>query len=211
MENLNLILFISIVAPISMMLFICKRRTRRILFFLLVGVLVNLFCGEVSGFIANTSGLPMEYLTVNITPTVEEICKAIPILLYVFLSDSYDDSNLLECAIAVGVGFAVLENAFILAKNIEIVSVPLALIRGFGAGMMHGLTTLTVGYGMTFVHKRRKLFYTGSVALLGVAVMYHSLYNILVQSQYKIVGFVLPMVTFIPILIVLLKTEKIGK
>ena len=208
MGTLNLILFISIVTPISMMLFICKRRTRRILLFLLSGILVNLFCGELSGLIANTTGLSMSYLTVNVTPTIEEVCKAIPVLLYVFLF-SHDDRHVLECAIAVGVGFAVLENAFILSSNLAAVSIPLALIRGFGAGMMHGLTTLTVGYGMTFVHKRRKLFYPGSVALLGVAVLYHSLYNILVQSQYSIVGFILPMVTFIPILVVLLKTKKI--
>ena len=152
----------------------------------------------------------MAQLLINSTPTVDELCKAIPILLYVFLSDKHDDRNLLECAIAVGVGFAVLENAFILSNNLDKISIPLALIRGFGAGMMHGLTTLAVGYGMTFVHKRRKLFYSGSVALLGVAVLYHSLYNILVQSKYEVVGFVLPMVTFIPILAILIKTKKIG-
>ena len=208
MENLNLILFISIVTPLSMMLFICKQRSRRILFFLMAGILVNLFCGEVSGLIVNLTDLPLSFVTINITPTVEEICKAIPVLLYVFIEE-YDDRNILECAIAVGVGFAVLENAFILSSNIDTVSIPLALIRGFGAGMMHGLTTLTVGYGMTFVHKRRKLFYTGTVALLGVAVMYHSLYNILVQSQYRLAGFILPILTFVPILIVLNKTQKL--
>ena len=87
------------------------------------------------------------------------------------------------------------------------VSVANVLIRGFGAGMMHGVCTLAVGYGMTFVHTRRKLFYTGTVALLAVAMIYHSVYNTLVQSQHQLVGFLLPVITFIPVLALLNKTE----
>ena len=86
-------------------------------------------------------------------------------------------------------------------------SVTNALICGFGAGMMHGICTLAVGYGMTFVHTRRKLFYTGTTALLSVAIIYHSVYNTLVQSQHQLVGFLLPVITFIPVLVLLNKTE----
>ena len=108
----------------------------------------------------------------------------------------------------VGVGFAVLENAFILGGAASTVSVTNALIRGFGAGMMHGVCTLAVGYGMTFVHTRRKLFYTGTTALLCVAIIYHSVYNTLVQSAHSLLGFLLPVLTFVPVLILLNKTEK---
>ena len=54
---------------------------------------------------------------------------------------------------------------------------------------------------------RRKLFYTGTVALLAVATIYHSVYNTLVQSTHEIVGFLLPVITFIPVLVLLNKTE----
>ena len=87
------------------------------------------------------------------------------------------------------------------------VSVTNALICGFGAGMMHGICTLAVGYGMTFVHTKRKLFYTGTTALLSVAIIYHSVYNTLVQSSHQLVGFLLPVITFIPVLMLLNKTE----
>lgn len=148
-----------------------------------------------------------KYYTSNFTPLFEEIFKAIPILVYAFLYKP-KKRTLLECSILVGVGFAMLENAFILGGAADSVSVISALIRGFGSGMMHGVCTLMVGYGMTFVHTKRKFFYTGTTALLSVAVIYHSVYNTLVQSEHQIVGFLLPMITFIPALILLNMTEN---
>ena len=61
---------------------------------------------------------------------------------------------------------------------------------------------------MTFAHAKRKLFYTGTVALLAVAMIYHSAYNTLVQSQHQLVGFLLPVITFVPVLVLLGKTEE---
>ena len=48
--------------------------------------------------------------------------------------------------------------------------------------------------------KKRKLFYSGTFALLTLASIYHGIFNMLVQSEYKYLGFVLPAVTYIPIL-----------
>ena len=46
MENLNLILFISFVAPLFMTLLVFKGSSRTTLLFLLLGMVVCLFCGE---------------------------------------------------------------------------------------------------------------------------------------------------------------------
>ena len=206
MGNLNLILFISFAAPLLMTLFVCKGKARTLLTFLFIGTVVCLFCGEFSAVIMRSLPFDRKYFTSNFTPLFEEVFKALPILFYAFAFKP-KRRTLLECAVLVGVGFAVLENAFILGGAASTVSVTVALIRGFGAGMMHGVCTLAVGYGMTFVHTRRKLFYTGTVALLAAAVIYHSVYNSLVQSQHQLVGFLLPVVTFIPVLVLLKKTE----
>ena len=206
MENLNLILFISIAAPLAMMLFIYKGNSRTSLLFLLLGVAVCLFCGEFSGLVMKLTPFSRSYYTENFTPLFEEVFKAIPILVYAFLYQP-KRQQLLESAIGVGVGFAVLENAFILAGNVGLVSIPLALVRGFCSGMMHGVCTLAVGYGMTFVNTRRKLFYTGTVALLTAAVIYHSVYNTLVVSQYAFVGYLLPACTFLPLVAVLIRKK----
>ena len=207
MGNLNLILFISFAAPLLVTLFVCKDKARTLLMFLFMGMVICLFCGEFSGAIMNLLPFDYKYYTSNFTPLFEEIFKAIPILVYVFLYKP-KKRTILECSVLVGVGFAVLENAFILGGMASAVSVTDALIRGFGAGMMHCLTTFMVGYGMTFVHIKRKLFYTGTTALLAVATVYHSVYNTLVQSDHQLVGFLLPVLTFVPIMILLSKTEE---
>ena len=207
MGNLNLILFISFAAPLLMTLLVCKGKARTLLTFLFIGTVVCLFCGEFNTIIMNALPYDTKYFTSNFTPLFEEFFKALPILVYAFAFKP-KKRTLLECSILVGVGFAVLENAFILGGAASTVSVTNALIRGFGAGMMHGICTLVVGYGMTFVHTRRKLFYTGTVALLAVAAIYHSVYNTLVQSEHQLVGFLLPALTFVPVLILLGKTEE---
>ena len=206
MGNLNLILFISFAAPLIMTLFICKGKARTLLTFLFLGTVVCLFCGEFSAIIMKLLPFDRQYYTANFTPLFEEVFKALPILAYAFICKP-KKRTLLECSILVGVGFAVLENAFILGGAAGTVSVTNALIRGFGSGMMHGVCTVVVGYGMTFVHTRRKLFYTGTTALLAVASIYHSVYNTLVQSSHQLVGFILPVITFIPVLVLLNKAE----
>ena len=207
MGNLNLILFIAFAAPLLMAVFVCKGKVRTILTFLFFGLVVCLFCGELSALVMKLLPFDSEYFKSNVTPLFEELFKALPILVYAFMFKP-EKRTLLECAVLVGVGFAVLENAFILGGAASNVSVINALIRGFGAGMMHGVCTLTVGYGMTFVHTHRKLFYTGTIALLAVAMIYHAVYNTLVQSSHQLVGFLLPLSTFIPVLVLLNKTEK---
>ena len=76
-----------------------------------------------------------------------------------------------------------------------------AVIRAFGAGLMHGMCTLLVGAGITFVKKKRKIFWVGTFALLSTAIIYHGIYNMLVQSDYKTVGYLLPISTYIPFFI----------
>lgn len=207
MGNLNLILFVSFAAPLLMALLVCKGKARTLLTFLFLGTLVCLFCGEWSTIVMHLLPFDRRYFTSNFTPFFEEIFKALPILAYAFLFKP-EKRTLLECSILVGVGFAVLENAFILGGSASSVSVTTALIRGFGAGMMHGVCTLAVGCGMTFVHTRRKLFYTGTTALLAAATIYHAIYNTLVQSEHQLVGFLLPLITFIPVLMVLDRTKS---
>ena len=207
MVNLSLTLFISFAAPLCMTLFVCKGRTRTLLTFLLIGMTVCLFCGELNALVYRINAIEMKYYTANFTPLFEEVFKALPILFFAFVYKP-KRRTLLECSLLVGVGFAVLENAFILANEAEAVSVLTALIRGFGAGMLHGVCTLAVGYGMTFVHTRRKFFCTGTVALLTSAIILHSIYNMLVEAEHYVVGLLLPMTLFVQGLFLLRQTEK---
>jgi RsiW-degrading membrane proteinase PrsW (M82 family) len=109
--------------------------------------------------------------------------------------------------VSVAAGFAILENAFYLinSSNFTMLS---AVIRAFGAGLMHGMCTLLVGVGISFVKKKRKLFAVGTFGLLSTAIVYHGIYNILIQSKYSIIGACLPIATYIPFLIWRLMLKK---
>lgn len=209
MENPHLMLFICLAAPLSMMLFVFKGRSRAILGFLLTGIFMCLFAGEINGLIQNNTEFSIRFLTVNITPIVEEILKALPVVFVAFLIKP-NRQFLLECAIAVGVGFATLENTCLLFDSAAVLSAGMIVARGLGAGMMHGVSTLAVGYSMTIASSERKLSYTGTVAALSAAIIYHSIYNIIVQSRYPALGVLLPIVTYIPLLIVVSKNRNIS-
>jgi RsiW-degrading membrane proteinase PrsW (M82 family) len=141
----------------------------------------------------------MIYVTTTITPISEEIVKAIPVLFYALVfSDNRD--RVMPIAFATGVGFATFENMVILVQNIESVTIGWAIIRGFSTALMHAVCTVAVGFGICFIRKRKKLFYCGTFALLTMACIYHGIFNMLVQSNYKYLGFVLPAVTYVPIL-----------
>ena len=45
------------------------------------------------------------------------------------------------------------------------------------------------------------MFAVGIFGLLSAAIVYHGIYNILVQSEYSIVGALFPIATYIPCLI----------
>ena len=148
----------------------------------------------------------LQYAAVSLTPITEEIIKALPVLFYAFvISEKWE--RLLSLSMALGIGFAIMENVYVVTQNIESADVLLALIRGFATGLMHGICTATVGYGISFVRKCKKLFYTGTFGLLLVAVIYHGIFNTLVQSPYQAVGFFMPIVTYIPVVVYIIKKK----
>ena len=167
--------------------------------FMLVGIFVSVFASEVNGYLAKVLPMNVYSITTIVTPVTEEILKALPVLYYaVVVSDKRE--KLFTASMATGVGFAILENAFYLL-NYQSFSMLSAIIRAFGAGLMHGMCTLLVGIGISFIRKRRKLFAVGTFALLTTAITYHSIFNMLVQSKYSMVGALLPLVTYLPFLI----------
>lgn len=195
MENVNLILFVAIAVPLFAVLLFCERKSRTTMSFLLIGMTVCLFCGEVNTLLYRVIPLPEPLFVTNISPITEEVCKALPVLAYAFLRYP-SKKELLADSVALGVGFAVLENAVILSSAEEM-SLWLALIRGFGCGISHGLCTMAVGYGCSFIHKRRKLFYTGTFALLAFSVILHAVYNLLAVGGYIVEGTALPVVLLV--------------
>ena len=199
MGNLVYILFICLVAPMLLMVLMLRKRSRLLVGYMVIGVCVSLFVSELNTLILNAFDGDMLYVSTTITPISEEIVKAIPVLFYALVfSDNRD--RVMPIAFATGIGFGMFENMVILVQNIENVTVGWAIIRGFSTALMHAVCTVAIGFGICFVKKRRKMFYIGTFALLSVACIYHGIFNMLVQSDYKYLGFLLPAVTYVPIL-----------
>ena len=207
MDNLIYILFICITIPLSLMASLVDKNARQPVIFFIVGVSVALFVSEVNALLTNVFSMDMTEFTIRITPVTEEILKAIPVLFFA-REISNKRESIITISVAVGIGFAVMENSFVLLKSIDSVSILWAVMRGFGTGMMHGMCTFFVGSGFSFINKNKKLFIVGTFSLMSLAITYHSVFNMLVQSEFYYYGALLPIVTFIPFAIARFKLIK---
>ena len=206
MDNLIYILFVAIFVPILLMTCLVEKKARHPLIFVLIGIFVSVFASEVNGVMVDLLPLSTFEVTIIVTPISEEILKALPILFFATLLSPKKEAAF-TAAMAIGIGFAVLENAFYMLNDTSFNMID-AIVRAFGAGLMHGMCTLLVGVGILFVKKKRKLFVVGTFAMLSTAITYHGIYNMLVQSDYKIIGYLLPIATYIPFVVWRIKKVK---
>ena len=205
MANLTVILFLCATVPmIPAVYMLPDRQSRLFLIYMLLGMVVCLIASEANSLLLGFYGGDARYVSCNITPIVEEVLKALPVLYFaIFFSDDRD--TLLSISFAMGLGFAVLENMVILTGNIASVTVIWAFVRGFGAARMHSACTSLIGRGIRYVHKRRKLFYCGTFSLLISAVIAHALFNTLIQSPYRLAAYGVVLVMYIPHLLAIAK------
>ena len=200
MDNLIYILFISIFFPLFLMMLLVEKKARLPIVFVLVGIFVSVFASAFNGFLLKALNMSRADAAITLAPITEELLKAVPIMFFaVVISDKRE--KLFTASMATGIGFAIMENAYYLIVNYETFSIVSALVRGFGTGLMHGMCTLLVGFGISFIRKKRKLFAVGTFALLSTAITYHSIFNMLIQSKYHIAGALLPLVTYLPFFI----------
>ena len=200
MDNLIYILFVSMFIPIMLMALLVDKKSRFPIIFVLAGIFISVFASEVNGFIRNITNYEITKFVILVTPITEEILKALPIF-YLALLITDKKEKLFTASMATGIGFAILENAYYLLQSPTSFKMLDAIIRAFGAGLMHGMCTLLIGVGVSLAKKKRKMFAVSIFALLSTAITYHSIYNMLIQSEYSILGALLPIVTYIPFLI----------
>jgi RsiW-degrading membrane proteinase PrsW (M82 family) len=191
------------------MALLIEKKSRLPISFVLVGIFISVFVAEVNGLLRRVLFMDTFEFTIIVTPITEEILKTVPILIYATLISDKKEI-LFTASMATGIGFAVLENAFYLLNDPTFNMID-AVIRAFGTGLMHGMCTLLVGVGISFAKKKSKIFVVGTFALLSTAITYHGIYNMLVQSSYEVVGFLLPIITYIPFLIWRFKIKNRNK
>ena len=208
--NMSYILFICVTAPILSLLLVADKRTRRRIIFMLIGMFTCLFASELNGFIRDRLDTAMLYLTTSITPITEELAKSIFVFVFAIVITS-DIEELFPNAFFIGIGFAVLENLVLLTQNFSQVTLVWSIIRGFSSGLMHGICTGMVGLCFSYVRKNKKMFYSGMFATFNLAVVFHAIFNSLVQSKtlvHNYIGFAMPVLVYIPMIVFIIKKRK---
>ena len=212
MVNMTYIVFICFALPFLVAIPIVRGRTRLVMLFVFIGMCCCLFIAEVNGLLNKAIGRDLFYVTTNITPLTEELIKALPVLVFALFISS-ERQTLLTIAFMTGLGFALLENATILVETAVAhgsVDYLWALVHTLGAGLLHSLCTTAVGVGISFIRDQKKMFLCGTFALLSMAIVYHSVYNALIQSRFKYLGASMSMITYLIILMIMV-VAKIRK
>lgn len=207
MEYLSLYLYLSITIPMCVVLVMSNSKMKTRVCFVIIGLTVALFCGELNGVIFKALPYSQDAYVTTFSPIVEEVFKMLPIIICAF-TVKQKRQYLIENSIAVGVGFAILENAFVFASNVGNISFMTAILRAFGSGIMHVMTTLLIGFGLSFTIDRNKLYLSAPIGILATAIIYHSIYNYLVCCEYYIAGFLMPALLVIPTMIFVKKICK---
>ncbi len=213
MDSISYVLFICIAVPLAMMLVPIEKKSRKVIISLLTGMFLCLFVSEINGLLLRVTDFTMLYLTTNITPITEELVKVLPVIYYAHVF-SDDKRSIITVAFATGVGFAMLENIIILMQYSESASFLFALIRGFSTGLMHSITTMLVANFVPYIHKKRKLYLGGVLCTFNLAVVFHAVFNLLVEDESVIanrIGFFLPVSVYLVVNVFVLKYIKIDE
>lgn len=207
-------IFVCLALPLVLAVLCTERKRRASILFLLAGMTTCLISSYISSFFAEIRQADAKSAAIEITPMVEECLKLLPVLfgLLVFELDAREASNSI---LMTAVGFATFENVCYLSAN-SASDLTRLLIRGASTGAMHIVCGYLVGVGLLALWKNIRLKAPGTVALLCLVMLYHSIYNLLVSQTgaAAVVGYVLPLVTLIPAIILthrLLTTNKSGK
>lgn len=195
MEDTLILIFICLAVPLFMSIFVFKGESKLLSIFLCLGLFIAVVSAYLNEFFRQQLGIERIFATYTLTPVVEEVMKAFPIFLYGMMLKP-KRSTILHCSMMVGIGFAMLENAYIITGAAGNVTLLWALIRGFGTGLMHATCTAFIGYGVSYINIRRKLFVIGIYGLLTMAVLYHANFNLIAISENPYLTLILPVVIF---------------
>lgn len=194
-------IFLCLVIPYLLLLLFIRGRQRRAVWFALIGMGMSLFSSYVTRFFMEYLHADLRQATVEITPVCEEVMKALPLVMWIFIARPKED-KILPAALFLAVGFATFENVCYMATN-GTDDIRYWLLRGFSAGAVHMLCGLAVGYGLTFVYKRIYLTLIGTVAVVGACSVFHGIYNLLgtAKTNIRMISYVLPMTLILLIVI----------
>ena len=187
----------------------------RAVVFFLAGITACLFSAYINSFFTAVladngyTGLSIAQSMVQVTPVCEEFLKALPVFFftYVFWPKRRD---IAAASIATGLGFAALENIFILSRYGS-EDIALALVCCLATATTHTVCAIIVGCGLAALYRKGLLALPGSFSLLCASSTFHAFYNLFVAEggAWIIAGLVLPLATGLVICLFVLRIRGI--
>lgn len=208
MEVSEIIIYLCIVLPIApIMLAMRDKHYKRFILFMTLGFTICLVSSQINTLLIDYLNMDVLRYSTAISPIIEELLKAIPIIYFAIFYAEKDD-EILPLAFAIGIGFAILESVVIYCDNMDYATISWAIIRGFGASLMHSVCTAMIAMGINYVINKKGNLFKGIVGLFALAIIYHGIFNAFVQSKFSFIALLLPLLLFIPINIIEYKKKK---
>ena len=190
----NILLCIVVPFVVSL-LFIRGEEARRYVGAFLLGMGASLVSAYISSFVGSLARWQENETSIFIAPMVEETVKLLILLFFVFLIFP-KDNTLVMLAVAIGAGFATFENCcYILTFGAD--SIAYILVRGLAVGVMHTVSILSLTIWLIFTRQKKAFSFPTVVGGLSLAMIYHSLYNLLVSEPgiSRTLGYLLPILS----------------
>jgi len=186
-------IFLCIMIPLAVLFFVVKREMRIPMIFLIIGLLIGVLSYYGNIAMETVYGYTNLETILYVAPVVEEFLKAIPLLLFIFIKKP-DIRTALIAAVAIGVGFATIENiVYMLYYNVS--DIGFILIRGLSAGLMHSMTLVILTVVIYNLSRYKYGVVTIIIGILSFSMLFHGFYNMLVNSGYTVatcIGYILP-------------------
>jgi len=188
--------FIAMVIPLMFVaIMLGKSDSRRIILYFCWGLFSGVLAFNLN--IAFGSG-QYDRMVGTIAPIIEEICKGLPVLLFLNTKKYPRISKLIVfCALASGVGFSIQESMYYFAMSArEIGNLFELVFRTMTTSLMHGMVTAAFGIGLMLTQKLRTARIPVIFGLFAFCASVHALFNLLLQTNLAIIAVIMPVVMF---------------
>ena len=185
-------IFICMASPLLIAALCMGKRQTKFFLFCLAGIGACLLSAYINTFLAALYGADTFGATAEIAPVVEEVMKLLPLLFYLLVFEPKAE-QIKIAAVITALSFATFENVCYLIQN-GAGHFSFIFFRGIGTGAMHVICGAIVGGGLAYVWRRTWLKIAGTCGLLGAAITFHAIYNLLIAyggaAQY--IAYLLP-------------------
>ena len=197
MDSITVQLFGGCIATIIPLLFVWAmindRNSKNIILFFCWGIFAGLLAYIVNSFFASTPG-QADRVTTTIAPIVEEVCKGLPLLLFLQAKrHQHVNERIVYYAMASGIGFSIEESIYYFYTSVgNLNDVILLVIRTLTTSLMHGMSTAIIGVGLLILHKQRHILMPVTFGLFALSTCIHALFNLLLPTELAMLAMLMP-------------------